>query len=145
METGTDKGLGSCVLASALMRNGSGRLTTLDVNPDSGYLIVGRYADAVDRVVGDSVSAIGTGNSPVDVFLHDSLHTYEHERAEFDAVENRLAGGAVVLTDNADVTDALLDWTSEHGRHFLYFAEKPEKHWFPGGGIGASFDVSGVA
>ena len=142
METGTDKGLGSCVLASALLRNGSGRLTTLDVNADSGYLITGRYAEAVDRVIGDSVAAIRTGSSPVDVFLHDSWHTYEHERAEFDAIATRLTGGAIVLTDNADVTDALLDWSSEHGRNFLYFAEKPERHWFPGGGIGASFKVS---
>lgn len=42
VETGTDKGLGSCVLAAALLRNGTGHLTTIDTNAESGYLIGGR-------------------------------------------------------------------------------------------------------
>src|SRR5690606_28957548 len=33
VETGTDKGLGAVVLAAALLRNGTGRLTTIDINP----------------------------------------------------------------------------------------------------------------
>ena len=31
VETGTDKGLGSCVIAAALLANGSGHLTTIDM------------------------------------------------------------------------------------------------------------------
>lgn len=140
IETGTDKGLGSCVFAAALLRNGAGRLTTIDVNPASGYLITGKYADVVDRRIGDSVPVL-RGAEPADVFIHDSLHTYSHERAELDAVP--LTSKALVLSDNADQTDALLDWAEAAGRPFTYFAERPADHWFPGGGIGASPPMPG--
>ena len=35
VETGTHPGLGSCVIAAALLRNGHGRLTTIDVDPEA--------------------------------------------------------------------------------------------------------------
>ncbi|MFM8856998.1 MAG: class I SAM-dependent methyltransferase, partial [Actinomycetota bacterium] len=53
VETGTDKGLGSLVIAAALLRNGRGSLTTIDINPQAGYLLAHPYSDVVDRVVGD--------------------------------------------------------------------------------------------
>ena len=139
VETGTDKGLGSVVLAAALLRNGRGRLTTMDVNPDSGYLVAGRYADVVDRVIGDSVETLRSGSEPVDLFLHDSLHTFEYETAEFTAVEPRLSARAVVLSDNAHDSDALGHWAERTGRTFGFFAEQPHGHWYPGDGIGAAW------
>lgn len=135
IETGTDKGLGSCVFAAALLRNGHGRLTTIDVNPSSGYLVGGDYARVIDRRVGDSRTVLADV-APAHVFLHDSWHTYEHETAELGAV--RLAPGALVLSDNSDQSDALMDWAEANGRRFTYFQERPVDHWFPGGGIGAA-------
>ena len=44
VETGTHLGLGSCVIAAALLRNGHGRLTTIDVDSDAGYLIAEPWA-----------------------------------------------------------------------------------------------------
>lgn len=42
VETGVDKGLGSCVLAAALLRNAAeghpGRVSSIDINPEAGYL-----------------------------------------------------------------------------------------------------------
>jgi predicted O-methyltransferase YrrM len=139
IETGTDKGLGSVVIAAALLRNGTGRLSTLDVNPESGYLITGRYADVVDRVIGDSVETLAAGTDPVDIFLHDSLHTFEYETAEFAAVAPRLTERAVVLSDNAHESDALASWAEQTGRRFSFFAEQPAGHWYPGDGIGAAW------
>ena len=139
VETGTDKGLGSVVLAAALLRNGTGRLTTIDVNPESGYLVTGRYGSVVDRLVGDSLAEIGRLDGAVDVFLHDSLHTFEYETAEFVAVEPRLREGAVVLSDNAHESDALSGWAERTGRTFSFFDERPAGHWYPGDGIGAAW------
>lgn len=139
LETGTDKGLGTCVLAAAVLRNGSGYVTTIDTNPDSGYLITGRYGDATNRVIGDSVNAIGAINEPVDFFLHDSLHTFEHESAELQAVAPRLSKRAVVLSDNAHATDALLRWAEASDYRFLFFREVPQGHWYPGSGIGVAW------
>ncbi|MFL6153809.1 MAG: class I SAM-dependent methyltransferase, partial [Ornithinibacter sp.] len=139
VETGTDKGLGSVVLAAALLRNGTGRLTTLDVNEESGYLVTGRYGAVVDRVVGDSVHELSGMTDKVDLFLHDSLHTFEYETAEFGAVEPLLRPGAVVLSDNAHDSDALSTWAEATGRTFSFFDERPAGHWYPGDGIGAAW------
>lgn len=144
VETGTDKGLGSCVFAAALLRNGHGRLTTMDVNPDSGYLVTGPYAEVVDHVLGDSVDLLKSGESKVDFFLHDSLHTFEHEAAELEAVAARLSPTAVVLSDNAHDSDALALWAESTGRSFLYFREVPQDHWVPGEGIGAAWERRSV-
>jgi len=138
VETGTDKGLGSCVFAAALLRNGHGRVTTVDVNPDSGYLVTGQYEDVVDRVIGDSIDVLRSGVTPVDLFLHDSWHTFEHESGELAAVAARLSHGALVLSDNAHESDALQVWAERSGRRFTFFREEPSGHWWPGDGIGAA-------
>jgi len=145
VETGTDKGLGSCAMAAALLRNGKGVLTTIDVNPDSGYLISDEYATVTERVIGESVDVLQKGITPIDLFLHDSLYTREYETAEFDAVAERLSVSAIVLSDNAHVTDALPAWAERTGRNFMFFSERPTRHWYPGDGIGAAYSRSEIS
>jgi predicted O-methyltransferase YrrM len=139
VETGTDKGLGSCVLAAALLRNGAGRLTTVDINPEAGYLVSGAYAGVVDRVTGDSLAGLAGLDREVDLFLHDSDHAAAYEAAELAAVAPHLSDRALVLSDNGEVTDELARWAEATGRRFLYFDERPARHWWPGGGIAAAY------
>ena len=49
---GTHLGLGSCAIAAALLRNGHGRLTTIDIDPGAGYLIGEPWASVIDRRIG---------------------------------------------------------------------------------------------
>lgn len=139
VETGTDKGLGSCVLGAALLRNGGGRLTTIDYNPESGYLIAPPYDTVIDRVIGDSLHTLQGLEAPIDMFLHDSDHSLAYESAEFDAAKGSLATGALVLSDNAHATNALARWAEATGRTFLFFDERPAAHWYSGDGIGVAF------
>lgn len=90
----------------------------------------------VDLVIGDSVASIGALDRPVDLFLHDSDHSRVHEKREFEAVEAKLAPGAMLLTDNVTVTDVLADHAERTGRRFLAYRETPAGHWYPGDGIG---------
>jgi predicted O-methyltransferase YrrM len=138
VETGTDKGLGACVIAAALLKNGSGRLVTIDINPHSGYLIAKPYADVVDRVVGDSVHALMELTEDVDIFLHDSDHSVVYEKAEIEAVSTRLRTGGLMMSDNSHVTSVLSDWAESRGWAFYFFGERPEAHWYPGDGLGVS-------
>ncbi|WP_431892523.1 class I SAM-dependent methyltransferase [Micromonospora haikouensis] len=144
VETGVDKGLGSCVLAAALLRNAAeghpGRVTSLDINPEAGYLArTAPWSEVVDLVVGDSVASIGALDRPVDLFLHDSDHSRAHEKREFDAVEPKLAPGALLLTDNVTATNVLAEHAERTGRRFLAYRETPARHWYPGDGIGAAW------
>lgn len=139
IETGTDKGLGSLVLAEALLQNGSGRLFTIDTNPQAGFLIGGKWASVIDQVQGDSHEVLRSTTDAVDLFLHDSLHTYEYEMGEFHTVEPLLTEGAMVLSDNATETSALMDWAEERGWRFAFFQEEPARHWYRGDGIGVAY------
>ena len=138
VETGTHLGLGSCAIAAALLRNGHGRLTTIDVDPDAGYLIGEPWSSVIDRRTGDSVALLAELRN-VDMFLHDSLHTYDHETSELAAIEPNLSADALVLSDNAHDSSALSDWAERTGRHYLFFKEQPVGHWWPGDGIGAAW------
>ena len=139
VETGTDKGLGSLVLAAALLRNGKGSLTTMDINPDSGFLISDAYADVTRVQRGDSISLLSELTEPVDLFIHDSDHSAAHEAAEFRAVESHLTPSAIVLSDNSHITGELAAWAEATERTFAFFREEPKDHWYPGAGIGAAW------
>jgi len=93
----------------------------------------------VDLVIGDSQARIAELTTPVDVFLHDSDHAPARERGEFGTVEQRLAPGALLLTDNVTSTDVLARYAERTGRRFLAWTERPKRHWFPGDGIGAAW------
>lgn len=144
VETGVDKGLGTCVLAAALVRNAAdgapGRVSALDINPEAGYLVRAEpWRAVVDLVIGDSIASITALDRPVDLFLHDSDHRAAHERREFEAVEAKLSPTALLLTDNAMATSVLSRHAERTGRRFLAYRETPADHWFPGEGIGAAF------
>ncbi|SCG72077.1 Methyltransferase domain-containing protein [Micromonospora echinaurantiaca] len=144
VETGVDKGLGSCVLAAALLRNAAeghtGRVTSLDINPEAGYLArTAPWAEVVDLVIGDSIASIAALDRPVDLFLHDSDHSRAHERREFEAVESKLAPNALLLTDNVTATNVLAEHAERTGRRFLAYRETPANHWYPGDGIGVAW------
>lgn len=138
VETGTHLGLGSCVIAAALLRNGHGRLTTVDVDADAGYLITEPWASVIDRRIGSSVDEL-KALKDVGMFLHDSLHTYDYETRELAAVEANLRPNAIILSDNAHDSGALSDWAERTGRRYLFFRETPRNHWWPGDGIGAAW------
>jgi len=143
VETGVDKGLGSCVLTSALRLNGKeghpGRYIGIDINPKAGYLLSGEYADYGSIVYGDSVESLRKLDERVDLYVNDSDHSAEYEALEYRTIATKLADRAIVLGDNSHVTDKLLEFSLAHGRNFVFFQERPRDHWYPGAGIGISY------
>lgn len=143
VETGTDKGLGTCVIAAALRRNAKegfpGQVLGMDLNPNAGFLLQPPYSEFGRLVPGDSHQSIRALTGPVDFFIHDSDHTPEHEAAEFDLIEPKLSPHALLLSDNAERTDKLLLHALKTGREFLFFTEKPARHWARDCGIGVAF------
>jgi predicted O-methyltransferase YrrM len=143
VETGVDKGLGTCVLAAAMLRNAAegqeGTVVGTDINPQAGFLLRAPY-DRVARILyGDSIESLRTLDSKIDLFINDSDHSAQYEAREYDVVAPRLAPGAVLLGDNAHSTDSLQRFAVATGRRFLFFKEEPERHWYPGAGIGVAF------
>jgi predicted O-methyltransferase YrrM len=139
VETGTDKGLGACVIAAALLRNGHGRLTTIDLNPDAGYLIEEQYAKVVDLRIGDSLDLLPCLDEPIDMFFHEVHYSADQERGEYRAIQSLVTEHTVLISDNAEMTSELAQWAELHGRKCLYFHELPAEHWYPGSGIYAAY------
>ena len=147
VETGVDKGLGSCVLTAALKRNKEegyeGKYYGTDLNPKAGYLLSGDYATFGSVLYGDSIESLKKLDGRIDLIVDDSGHfepsgTYEAE--EYKTIENKLSENAIILSQSAHFSDRLLDFSLRTNRSFIFFQEKPLNHWYPGGGIGISFN-----
>lgn len=143
IETGIDHGVGSCVLTSALLRNAAeghpGRYFGTDINPKAGQLLVGKYATTGQVLYGDSIMSLKAFDQQIDLFINDSDHSESYEYQEYLTVADKLSGRSVILGDNSHVTDSLSTFCEENGRQFVFFAEKPIDHWYPGAGIGISY------
>jgi predicted O-methyltransferase YrrM len=143
VETGVDKGMGSCVLTAALRRNAQegsgGKYYGTDINPRAGYLLSGPYAEFGEILYGDSIESLDTLNLQIDLFINDSDHSADYEAAEYETIADKLSENAVLLSDNVQCSSRLLDFSLKNSRQFLAYQEKPANHWYPGAGIGFSF------
>jgi hypothetical protein len=88
---------------------------------------------------GDSIESLKQFDKVIDLFINDSDHSAEYEANEYKIVATKLAENAIILGDNSHCTDKLFEFSLKTGRQFIFFQEKPFKHWYPGGGIGIAF------
>lgn len=143
IETGIDKGLGSVLLCSALLKNKAegfdGKYYGTDINPHAGYLLKGQYSEVGKLLYGDSIETLKRFNQKIDLFINDSDHSAQYEKNEYYTVLSKLSPNAYILGDNSHVTDELVRFSIQAGRKFLFFKEEPLNHWYPGAGIGISF------
>ena len=143
VETGVEKGLGAMVLCAALLRNAQegypGRYYGTDIDPGAGLLLCEPYRAMGSILYGDSIESLATLEGPFDLFINDSDHSSAYEAREYCAIADKLSERAIVIADNAHVTDELLRFSRQQGRQFLFFREEPANHWYLGAGIGLSF------
>lgn len=143
VETGVDKGLGSCVIASALLRNRTegfpGKYFGTDINPQAGYLFTEPYASAGQILYGDSIDSLKKMDEPIDLFINDSDHSAAYEANEYVTVHGKLSYRAVVLGDNSHISPSLFEYATSHHKKYLFFSEKPKDHFYPGAGIGICY------
>jgi predicted O-methyltransferase YrrM len=147
IETGIDHGVGSCVIASALLLNLNeghpGRYFGTEIRTEAGQLFRAPYNSTGEILYGDSIESLERFDQPIDMFINDSDHSGEYEYREYQAIISKLSPHGVILGDNAHATDSLSRFSHESGRKFLFFSEKPARHWYPGAGIGISFSAEG--
>ena len=143
IETGVDKGIGSVLLCSALLKNKEegyhGYFYGTDIHPQAGYLLTGIYSEVGKILYGDSIETLSKFNEKIDLFINDSDHSADYEYREYITIKDKIADNAVILGDNSHVTDKLAVFSDETKRNFLFFREEPSMHWYPGAGIGISF------
>jgi Methyltransferase domain len=123
VETGVCYGVTSSFILKALQVNGAGRLFSIDLPPlgdnadDFVGLLIPRelrscwqlHRGSSRQVLPQVLSHVGG----VDLFVHDSLHTYRNMRHEFRLVEPHLTPGAVVVADDIEDNSAFQEWISK--------------------------------
>jgi hypothetical protein len=116
VETGVARGVTTAVLLQAMERNGYGALWSIDL-PDLRLAWRGGVSAAVPPdlcarwtyVRGSSrrlLPAVLAELAPIQLFLHDGLHTHGNMLFEFGAAWRHLAPGGLILSDDIDSNGA---------------------------------------
>ena len=122
VETGVARGITSRILLEGLERNGEGRLWSVDLP-----MLRTKWHDQTAAAVPDSLRARWTyvrGSSrrrlprllaelgEIDVFVHDSAHTYANMRFEFETAWRALRRGGVLVSHDIAANAAFADFTA---------------------------------
>jgi predicted O-methyltransferase YrrM len=108
VETGVLYGGSSAHLLAALARNGEGTLYSSEIGrrpdePAHEYFVPDELRDRWRLVIGDSrreLPGLMERCAPVDMFYHDSLHTYEHMVWEFGTALPHLGIDGLLASDD---------------------------------------------
>lgn len=129
VETGVASGLSSAHILRALAVNGSGALHSIDLpnvqhgsilprGRASGWIVPDSLRGPWTLHVGDSreiLPALLGALGRVDLFLHDSDHSYESMSFEFEQAYPRLAPGGLLMSDDVHLHGAWKDFCAKHG------------------------------
>jgi predicted O-methyltransferase YrrM len=156
LETGVAFGMTTSLVVAALRHNGSGRLLSIDRpnidihvhvgDSETGILVPEAYRDRWQLVEADAVYELPARirDSGVDMFVHDSMHTYEHMAYEFCLAAMHLPHNGILISDDilwnsafVDVTRALGFKTFSHGKNHQFGIAVVAKNGRPNSVAGA--------
>lgn len=142
VETGVARGVTSRVLLEGMERNGTGHLHSIDLPPlaegwhaQSGVAVSLQLRSRWKYVRGASrrrLPSLLSEVGPLQLFLHDSLHTRANMTWELETVWRYMQPGGLVLCDDVEDNTAFLDFAAKVGQPFV-IAQEDQR----GGFIGA--------
>ena len=161
IETGVAHGVTSRFILEALYLNGVGHLWSIDRPPlndrwhdEIGIAVGDRYPALWSYVRGSSrrqLSSILSREAPIDLFVHDSLHSERNVRYEIDHAWLGLREEGAIVVDDIDASWGFHTFSQiHHGHHFLVCEAEPlrpdlrrfnKKGLF---GIGIKISISGA-
>lgn len=126
LETGVARGVSSAVVLSALEVNGQGDLWSIDLPPMNprGRVATGSAVPETLKSRWHYVRGASRRRLPVlldtlgsvEVFIHDGLHTEQNMKFEFGSVWPRLADGGFLISDDAGVNRAFVNFAESQDR-----------------------------
>jgi predicted O-methyltransferase YrrM len=139
IETGVMHGLTSSFILEALKKNQKGKLLSIDYPSyfDSGPSNKDGYLDTLppkkepgwivsdenikkwDLRLGKSIDVLpklDKSDLPIDIFLHDSEHTYETMTFEMEFAWKNMSPGGILIVDNIDNNESFYDFCKKKER-----------------------------
>ncbi len=112
VETGVAHGITSAYMLTALAENGHGKLHSIDLPPlcaDAddrvGAFVPRKFREGWDLRIGSAkhlLPQVIRQVRTIDMFVHDSLHTYSHMKWEFEAALAALRPGGALIADDIE-------------------------------------------
>ena len=143
VQTGVCNGLSTAFMMLALVKNGpEGRLNVIDLPPifnphdpawtvpgqvygvlipegkSSGWIVPDAYQDRLQVQCGDAkqlLPPLVDQLASMDMFYHDSDHTYEHMMFEFNEAKRKLTPGGLIVGDDISWNASVWDFADKHG------------------------------
>ena len=120
VETGIGRGVTSTFILAALQKNGKGKLISVDKGSETGQLVFNGLKMNWDKKIGKTSDVLPTINDPIDIFLHDSLHTYENMSFEFEWAYQHMPSGGIIMSHDIGTNNSLYDFAIKHGLKVQY-------------------------
>lgn len=140
VETGVAHGVSSWTILNAMHRNGKGKLYSIDLpnqdlrsyNPEniqqgSGWVVPDLLRKRWELRLGPSqellpklIAELGS----IDVFFHDSDHSYDNMWFEFRTVYDAVKPGGLILSDDVHKNTSFVEFVSEKNILGIQFATK---------------------
>lgn len=110
LETGVANGISTLIIVKALVKNGTGKLYSIDVRDDVGPRL--RRAESKHwellvlrrGVLGDNLARLFSEIPNFDIFLHDSNHSYMWQRKEYRLALSHMRAGGLLLSDDINTS-----------------------------------------
>lgn len=120
VETGVSLGVSTFFILNALNRNNHGKLNSFDILPNAGKLLSNKdkkrwcftvlnrrhpqkdFAKELDKI------------KNMNIFIHDSDHSYKNQLFEYESVLPRIVKGGYLLSDDIDYSFAFIDFVKKH-------------------------------
>jgi predicted O-methyltransferase YrrM len=137
IETGVAHGASSWIILNAMHKNKKGKLFSIDL-PDNdtnaaynfksksktGWIVPEKLRNSWELRLGDAkiiLPEILNRLKQLDIFFHDSDHSYEHMKFEFETVIPYLSHKGIILSDDVHKNDAFREFTAMNTMKALQF------------------------
>ncbi|HTC61938.1 MAG TPA: class I SAM-dependent methyltransferase [Candidatus Saccharimonadales bacterium] len=145
VETGVCYGVTSSYLLAAMNKNNYGHLHSIDLPPLGskgddyvGWLVPNELKDrwtlrrgTSERLLASVVEELET----LDLFIHDSLHTFKNMKQEFDTSWSALNSRGILISDDIEGNDAFLQMVKSHQPEISVIMEQKNKSSLVGAAV----------
>lgn len=137
IETGVSHGSSSWILLNALHKNGKGKLFSIDLpnndtnsaynfsqQPTTGWMVPDTLKSIWELHLGDAreiLPALLKQCGNIDMFFHDSDHSYSHMQFEFATVAPFLSSHGLLISDDVHKNAAFPEFVEQHRWRALQF------------------------
>jgi len=115
LETGVADGSSSFFILSALKKNSFGKLISVDIKNDVGAIVPESLKSNLDLKIleedlRNSFKNFVLSIPKIDIFLHDSDHSYSWQSFEYKMVFNKINKNGLLVSDDIDNSYAFIDF-----------------------------------